>query len=72
MKLSMGEHFSRLRQLLRDGKIGPSSKGRHYDRVQIQNPRSGEWVLIDRTEGCVVAHSPDPWPGVQVVRQPDA
>lgn len=37
------------------------------DLVQLRNPRSGDYVVIDRAAGCIVGHSAKPCAGVQVL-----
>ena len=45
-------------------------RGKKRDLVQLQNPRSGRYVKIDRSVGRIVSYkkSPGPYKGVCVVR----
>ena len=44
-------------------------RGKKRDLVQVQNPRSGRYVKIDRSVGRIVSYkkSPGPYKGVRVV-----
>jgi hypothetical protein len=37
--------------------------------VQVQNPRSKGWILIDRYRGLIVARKRTPFKGIKVVNQ---
>lgn len=39
--------------------------GRKIRYVQTQNPRSGNWVKIDKDQGIILGHKEKPWKNVK-------
>lgn len=48
-----------------------SSSNTKHDVVQVQNPRSGHYVKIDRTAGRIISHkqSEGPYQNVPIARK---